>query len=141
MLFDVSANASMHSRTAPSVNAAGSVCVQCALVSLARSTMKVAVISSLRFLSSTMEYRVSEPAMNTVKLPDGTSLPALGLGTWHMGESAATRPQEIAAVRLALELGYRVIDTAEMYGEGGAEEVVGEALSEAIRAGTVTRDE
>src|SRR3954454_11258045 len=108
----------MRSRTAPTGNAGLSVCVQWALLSLLRSTMKVAVISSLLFLSSTMEYRVSEPAMNTVKLPNGTSLPALGLGTWHMGESAASRSQEVAALRLALELGYRVIDTAEMYGEG-----------------------
>ncbi len=79
--------------------------------------------------------------MNTVKLPDTTLLPALGLGSWHMGESAASRGREVAAVRLALELGYRVIDTAEMYGDGGAEEVVGRALSEALRAGTVTRDQ
>lgn len=79
--------------------------------------------------------------MNTVKLPDGTTLPALGLGTWHMGESAGSRVDEVAAVRLALELGYRVIDTAEMYGEGGAEEVVGQALAEALRAGTVTREQ
>ena len=79
--------------------------------------------------------------MNTVKLPDGTSLPALGLGTWRMGESAASRATEVGAVRLALELGYRVIDTAEMYGDGGAEEVVGRALVEAMRAGTVTRDQ
>ena len=78
--------------------------------------------------------------MNTVKLPDGTALPALGLGTWHMGESAASRTREIAAVRLALEIGYRVIDTAEMYGEGGAEEVVGQALAEAMRDGTLTRE-
>ena len=86
-------------------------------------------MQGLRFRSSTMEYRVWRIGMNTVKLPDGTSLPALGLGTWHMGESAASRPQEVAAVRLALELGYRVIDTAEMYGEGGAEEVVGRGAS------------
>jgi diketogulonate reductase-like aldo/keto reductase len=66
--------------------------------------------------------------MNTVTLPDGTALPALGLGTWHLGESASTRDAEVAAVRLAIELGYRVIDTAEMYGEGGAEQVVGEAV-------------
>jgi diketogulonate reductase-like aldo/keto reductase len=79
--------------------------------------------------------------MNTVKLPDGTLLPALGLGTWHMGESADTRAGEIAATRLALELGYRVIDTAEMYGDGGAEEVVGQALAEALRAGSVTREQ
>ena len=88
-----------------------------------------------------MEYRVRKPAMNTVTLPDGTRLPALGLGTWHMGESAASRAAEVAAVRLALELGYRVLDTAEMYGEGGAEEVLGQALAEALRAGTVARDE
>ena len=88
-----------------------------------------------------MEYRVRKPAMNTVTLPDGTRLPALGLGTWHMGESAASRPAEVAAVCLALELGYRVLDTAEMYGEGGAEEVLGQALAEALRVGTVARDQ
>ena len=79
--------------------------------------------------------------MNTVALPDGTILPAIGLGTWKMGESARTRAAEVAAVRLAIEIGYRVIDSAEMYGEGGAEEVVGQAVAEALRAGTVTRDE
>jgi len=79
--------------------------------------------------------------MQHVSFPDGSSAPALGLGTWRMGESARERAREVAAVRLALELGYRVIDTAEMYGEGGAEEVVGQALAEAMRAGTVTRDE
>jgi diketogulonate reductase-like aldo/keto reductase len=79
--------------------------------------------------------------MRTITFPDGAAVPALGLGTWHMGESSRTRRAEVHAVRRALELGYRVIDTAEMYGEGGAEEVVGEALAEASRAGTVTRDE
>ncbi|MGY4827335.1 aldo/keto reductase [Sphaerotilaceae bacterium SBD11-9] len=68
-------------------------------------------------------------------------LPTLGLGTWRMGESAATRSAEIAAVRHALDLGYRLIDTAEMYGEGGAETVIGLALAEALRAGRVRRDE
>jgi hypothetical protein len=68
-------------------------------------------------------------------------MPALGLGTWRFGESRATRAAEIASVRTALELGYRLIDTAEMYGEGGAEEVVGRALDEAVRAGDVRRDE
>jgi diketogulonate reductase-like aldo/keto reductase len=79
--------------------------------------------------------------MQHVSFPDGSTWPALGLGTWRMGESMRERATEVAALRLALEIGYRVIDTAEMYGEGGAEEVVGQALAEAIRAGTVTRDE
>ncbi|MFT3953626.1 MAG: aldo/keto reductase [Piscinibacter sp.] len=79
--------------------------------------------------------------MQHVRFADGSTRPALGLGTWRMGESARARAAEVAAVRLALEIGYRVIDTAEMYGEGGAEEVVGQALAEALRAGTVTRDQ
>jgi len=55
-------------------------------------------------------------------------MPRLGLGTWHMGERAARRADEVAALRLGLDLGVRLVDTAEMYGEGGAEEVVGEAI-------------
>jgi diketogulonate reductase-like aldo/keto reductase len=55
-------------------------------------------------------------------------LPRLGLGTWHMGESRARRAEEVAALRLGLDLGITLIDTAEMYGEGGAEEVVAEAI-------------
>lgn len=79
--------------------------------------------------------------MQHVTFADGQRRPALGLGTWRMGESARARPAEVAAVRRALELGYRVIDSAEMYGEGGAEEVVGRAVAEALRAGTLQRDE
>ena len=88
-----------------------------------------------------MPHLLLPVAMRTITFPGGAAVPALGLGTWHMGESGRTRRAEVHAVRRALELGYRVIDTAEMYGEGGAEEVVGEALAEAIRADTVTRDE
>jgi diketogulonate reductase-like aldo/keto reductase len=55
-------------------------------------------------------------------------MPRLGLGTWHMGESARERAAEVAALRLGLDLGMRLVDTAEMYGEGGAERVVGEAI-------------
>jgi diketogulonate reductase-like aldo/keto reductase len=55
-------------------------------------------------------------------------MPRLGLGTWHMGEGAADRPAEVAALRLGLDLGMAVIDTAEMYGDGGAERMVGEAI-------------
>jgi len=79
--------------------------------------------------------------MEHVTFPDRRTCPALGLGTWRMGESQRERAAEVAAVRLALEIGYRVIDTAEMYGEGGAEEVVGQALAEAVRAGVLSRDE
>ena len=68
-------------------------------------------------------------------LPDGTPLPALGLGTWRMGESRAAHAAELAALRLALDLGYRVFDTAEMYGEGGAEALLGEALAAALSGG------
>ncbi len=66
--------------------------------------------------------------MRTVSLPDGEGVPALGLGTWGMGEMRARRPDEVAALRRGLDLGMTLIDTAEMYGEGGAEEVVGEAI-------------
>jgi diketogulonate reductase-like aldo/keto reductase len=79
--------------------------------------------------------------MHTVTLPNGKAVPALGLGTWHTGESASQQKAEIAALRLALNLGYRLIDTAEMYGEGGAETIIGQAVSEALRAGDVKRDE
>lgn len=79
--------------------------------------------------------------MKQIEWRDGNHWPAIGLGTWKMGESKGSRAVEVAAIRLAFELGYRVIDTAEMYGEGGAEEVVGQAVGEAIRAGTVRRDE
>ncbi len=56
------------------------------------------------------------------------ALPRLGQGTWHMGEDPARRTAEAGALRTGLELGVRLIDTAEMYGEGAAEEVVGEAI-------------
>jgi len=67
--------------------------------------------------------------MRTTTLPDGTPVPVLGLGTWRMGERASARADEVAALRLGLDLGVTLIDTAEMYGEGGAEEVVAEAVA------------
>jgi len=82
--------------------------------------------------------------MRHLQLPRGAtplSLPVLGLGTWRFGESGTTRTAEIASVRTALEYGYRMIDTAEMYGEGGAEKVVGAALNDAIRAGDLRRED
>jgi diketogulonate reductase-like aldo/keto reductase len=67
--------------------------------------------------------------MTLVRLPDGTEVPALGQGTWHMGERGSDRAREAAALRLGLDLGMTLIDTAEMYAEGGAEEVVAEAIA------------
>jgi len=67
--------------------------------------------------------------MTKLRLPDGTEIPTLGQGTWHMGERGARRREEAAALRLGLDLGMTLIDTAEMYGEGGAEEVVAEAIA------------
>ncbi|KFG69028.1 aldo/keto reductase [Microvirga sp. BSC39] len=65
----------------------------------------------------------------TVTLPAGESIPALGQGTWQMAERSGRRAQEIEALRLGVELGMTLIDTAEMYGEGAAEELVAEALA------------
>jgi diketogulonate reductase-like aldo/keto reductase len=65
----------------------------------------------------------------TVALPGGERVPAIGMGTWRMGESRNRRAAEVAALRHALDRGARLIDTAEMYGDGGAEEVVGEAIA------------
>ena len=67
--------------------------------------------------------------MKTVELPSGERVPALGQGTWHMGEGRAPRAQEIAALQRGLDLGLTLIDTAEMYADGGAETLVGEALA------------
>ena len=67
--------------------------------------------------------------MQQVTLKIGEKVPVLGLGTWRMGERASERAAEVAAIRLGLELGITLIDTAEMYGDGGAEEVVGEAIA------------
>ncbi len=67
--------------------------------------------------------------MQTVTLPGGERVPALGLGTWNMGDSRATRDEELAALRLGLDRGLTLIDTAEMYGNGRSEELVAEAIA------------
>ena len=79
--------------------------------------------------------------MKTVALPSGEAVPALGLGTWQMGEADSARDAEIAAIRFALDRGYRLFDTAEMYGEGGAETVLGKALADAMRTNAVKRED
>ena len=77
----------------------------------------------------------------SVTFANGQRWPALGLGTWRYGERTSGRAAELAALRVAIEIGYRVFDTAEMYGEGGAESILGDALQAAIRTGTVSRSE
>ncbi len=72
---------------------------------------------------------MSEAAIRTVRLPSGEAVPALGQGTWRMAEDPARRKHEIAALRLGVDLGMTLIDTAEMYADGSAEEVVGEAIA------------
>ena len=71
---------------------------------------------------------MTSTAIPHCSLPDGTKVPRLGVGTWHMGEDPAKRRAEVAALRFGLDLGMTLLDTAEMYGEGGAEVVVGEAI-------------
>src|SRR3978361_1390034 len=65
--------------------------------------------------------------MRTVTLPGGATLPALGQGTWYMGERRNDLAKEAAALKLGIDLGMTLIDTAEMYASGGAEQVVAEA--------------
>ena len=68
-------------------------------------------------------------ALPQVTLPDGEAVPAYGQGTWHMGEDRRRAAEEEAALKLGIELGMTLIDTAEMYGSGGAETVVADAIA------------
>ena len=72
---------------------------------------------------------MSAAAVRTIKLTSGEAIPVLGQGTWGMAEDARRRGDEIAALRLGLDLGMRLIDTAEMYADGAAEELVAEAIA------------
>ena len=67
--------------------------------------------------------------MRAVMLKSGDKVPVLGLGTWRMGERRSERAAEVAAIRLGLDLGLKLLDTAEMYGGGGAEEAIAEAIA------------
>jgi diketogulonate reductase-like aldo/keto reductase len=67
--------------------------------------------------------------MKTVALPTGERIPAFGMGAWNIGDDPAARAEEIATLRLGLDLGATLIDTAEMYGDGRSEELVGEAIA------------
>jgi aldehyde reductase len=66
--------------------------------------------------------------MKRITLPGGESVPALGQGTWCMGEDPARRKQELATLQRGIDLGLTLIDTAEMYGDGASEQLVGEAI-------------
>lgn len=67
--------------------------------------------------------------MRTIQLPDNTSIPVIGQGTWYLGENPTRHDSEIAALRWGAENGLNLIDTAEMYGEGASEALVGEAIA------------
>lgn len=73
-------------------------------------------------------------------LPGGTSMPRFGIGTWRMGERASAAAAEVAVIRAAIERGVTLIDTAEMYGEGGAEQVIGRAMADASAAFGIARE-
>lgn len=74
---------------------------------------------------------VAIPApMRAVDLRSGDVVPVLGLGTWHLGEDPSRRSIQIAALRLGLDLGMKLVDTAEMYGNGASEQLIGEALAD-----------
>jgi diketogulonate reductase-like aldo/keto reductase len=81
-----------------------------------------------------LDEREWSPTMNanatarTIALRSDERIPALGQGTWHIGEDSRRRADEIAALRLGIDLGMTLIDTAEMYADGGSEELVGEAI-------------
>jgi diketogulonate reductase-like aldo/keto reductase len=70
-----------------------------------------------------------QSAMRTISLPNGAAIPILGQGTWQMGEQRARRADEIKALQTGIDLGITLIDTAEMYGDGASEQLVGEAVA------------
>jgi diketogulonate reductase-like aldo/keto reductase len=72
---------------------------------------------------------VHMPEIPTVSFPDGAAVPSLGLGTWNMGEHANQALIEVESLKRGLDLGMTLIDTAEMYAEGGAEEITGQAIA------------
>lgn len=86
-------------------------------------------MSEAAFLSCGRLSKYRTRMTPTASLPDGERVAALGQGTWNMGDSVATRAEEIATIRLGLDLGLTLIDTAEFYGDGRSESLVGEAIA------------
>ena len=77
----------------------------------------------------TVQPANSAHGVPTTRLPSGEAIPSLGQGTWGMAEDARRRKDEVAALRVGIDLGMTLIDTAEMYADGGAEALVGEAIA------------
>jgi diketogulonate reductase-like aldo/keto reductase len=73
--------------------------------------------------------RVSVMMMPAVPLPSGETIPALGMGTWHLGQGRHPEAVEIEALQTGLDLGMTLIDTAEMYGDGASERLIGRAIA------------
>jgi len=72
---------------------------------------------------------ITQTAIRTTQLPSGEAVPVLGQGTWHLAQDPRRRQKEIEALRVGLDLGMTLIDTAEMYTNGGSERLVGEAIA------------
>ncbi|OUM62695.1 hypothetical protein PIROE2DRAFT_20770 [Piromyces sp. E2] len=79
--------------------------------------------------------------LQSIQLNDGSFIPKIGQGTWEMGEREDEEDLEIESIYKGIELGLRLIDTAEMYGDGGAEKIVGKAIHKAINDGIVKRED
>nr|AWI66934.1 dehydrogenase [Piromyces sp.] len=79
--------------------------------------------------------------IQSIQLKDGSFIPKGGVGTWEMGENEFEEELEVESIYKSIELGVRLIDTAEMYGEGGAERVAGKAIQKAISNGIVKRED
>jgi diketogulonate reductase-like aldo/keto reductase len=75
------------------------------------------------------EHAMTAPTIRTVSLLNGTAVPALGMGTWYLGERPDQHDIQLSALRTGIEIGLTLIDTAEMYGDGAAEELVGRAIA------------
>jgi len=79
--------------------------------------------------------------LESIQLNDSSLIPKMGQGTWEMGENESEEEEEVESIYKGIELGLRLIDTAEMYGEGGAEKVVGKAIKKAFDNGIVKRED
>src|SRR4051812_47041433 len=75
------------------------------------------------------EPRRAAPTMRALTLPDGGIVPALGMGSWYLGEDPGGHDIQLDALRAGIDIGLTLIDTAEMYGDGAAEELVGRAIA------------